>query len=162
MKKLFLTSAICLLTSYMMFSQAPQAFKYQAIARDAAGNPLASTLIGVRPNIHDGTPTGPVIYQESHTITTNSFGLFNIEIGNGIPTIGTFPAINWGTGNKYIEVEINFGAGYLSMGTSQLLSVPYALAAISSMDNHWIKTGNNLSNNNSGYEIGRASCRERV
>ncbi|MGZ4035213.1 MAG: hypothetical protein ACXVPU_17700 [Bacteroidia bacterium] len=129
MKKIF--SAILLLLSLSAFSQAPQAFKYQGIARDNTGAILSSAAISIRPSIHDGSATGLIVYQETHAVTTNSLGLFNLSIGMGTPTVGTFSAINWSTGNKYMEIEVNFGSGYVSMGTSELLSVPYALYSAS-------------------------------
>jgi len=125
-----LTSAICYLTSYMASAQAPQAFKYQSIVRDAAGNPMASSAISVRASVHNGAAAGPIVYQETHAVTTNSFGLINLEIGMGTIVSGTFSSIAWGTGTKWMQIEADFGAGYLPMGTSQLLSVPYALNAL--------------------------------
>jgi len=123
----FISTLVIFHLAIFSFAQSPEAFKYQAIARNSSGNTLNNAMLTVRPSIHQGTPTGLIIYQESFSVTTNSFGLFNIEIGNGTPSVGSFSAVNWGNGNKYIEVEINFGSGYLSMGSSQLLSVPYAL-----------------------------------
>jgi hypothetical protein len=114
------------------FAQAPQAFKYQAIARDASGNPLASASLSVRASVHDLSASGTVVYQETFSTTTNTFGLMTLEIGTGAPVIGTFSSIAWGSGDKWMEVEVDFGAGYLPMGTAQLLSVPYALYAASS------------------------------
>ncbi len=113
------------------FAQAPQAFKYQSIIRNAAGNPMVSTLVPVRVSVHDGSPSGAVVYQETHLPTTNQFGLINLEIGNGTVVSGTFSAIAWSSGSKWIEIEADFGGGFISMGASQLLSVPYALNAAS-------------------------------
>jgi hypothetical protein len=127
--KLFLTITFLSLLLFNVQAQPPQKFRYQAIARDDAGNPLANTSLKVRSGIHDLTQTGVLVYQETQTITTNTFGLFNLSIGGGSVTSGVFTAINWGTGSKYIEVEIDFGAGYVSLGSSELLSIPYALYA---------------------------------
>lgn len=115
-----------------MFAQVPQGFKYQGIARDNSGAILASTAISIRPSIHDGSAAGLIIYQETHSVTTNSLGLFSLNIGMGMPSVGSFSAIDWSAGNKYMEIEVNFGSGYVSMGTAELLSVPYALYAASS------------------------------
>ncbi len=96
---------------------------------------MVTTTVTVRATILDGSPTPSVaVYQETHTTTSNQFGLINLEIGKGVVVSGTFSAIAWGSGNKWIEIEADFGggAGYISMGTSQLLSVPYALNAASS------------------------------
>ncbi len=108
-------------------AQAPQAFKYQSIVRNSCGNPLANENISIRATGHEGSSTGSVSYQESHELTTNQFGLINLEIGNGNSSSGDFPSINWNSGTKWIEIEADFGSGFVSMGSSQLLSVPYAL-----------------------------------
>src|SRR5207248_1756261 len=81
----------------------------------------------VRASVHDGAANGPVVYQETFAVTTNGFGLINLEIGTGIVVSGNFSTIAWGAGTKWMEIESDFGTGYLPMGTSQLLSVPYAL-----------------------------------
>ena len=128
-KKIVLTLALVTAIHSFSHAQAPQAFKYQAVARDNAGLILSSASLNVRISIHDGTPTGAVVYKEAHSVTTNTFGLFSLDIGMGTPLSGTFSSINWGSGNKYVQQEVDFGAGYLNMGTAQLLSVPYALYA---------------------------------
>lgn len=123
-----------LLIGHLAFSQAPQKLNYQAVARDASGNPLSgNTTVNLRFSIHDGTSGGAVVYQESQGATTNQFGLVTVQIGNGIVSLGTFSSINWGSAAKYLQVEMSInGGGYTDMGTSQLISVPYALYAESS------------------------------
>src|SRR3954468_1913097 len=132
-KLLFLisTSAFLLISTFAL-GQAPQAFKYQAVARNAAGAELSLTSIVIRISIHDISPAGTIVYSEEHAVTTDQFGLFSINIGQGTPTSGTFSGIAWGSGAKFIEQEIDIGTGFLNMGTTQLLSVPYALYAESS------------------------------
>src|SRR4051812_35415692 len=112
-------------------AQVPQAVNYQAVARDGAGNLLPNRALSLRITINEGINPGFTNYQETHTATTNQFGLFTLKIGLGNPVFGTFPAINWSTGNKYllVEMDINGGTNYLNMGASQLISVPYALYA---------------------------------
>ncbi|MFL5764689.1 MAG: hypothetical protein ACJ77K_12160 [Bacteroidia bacterium] len=129
--KLLIFTSLFLLCTAGIFAQAPQAFKYQGIARDAAGNPMASASLSVRITIHDASATGTTLYQETQSTTTNSFGLMTLDIGSGTPVTGTFAAISWGSAAKWMEVEVDFGTGYLPMGTAQLLSVPYALYAAS-------------------------------
>lgn len=119
--------AICHLLPAILHAQAPQAFKYQSIVRDASGNAIPNTNLSVRATLHDGSAIGPVVYQETHSTTTNQFGLINLELGNGTIVSGNFSTIAWGSGSKWVEIEADFGAGYLPMGTSQFLSVPYAL-----------------------------------
>ena len=112
-------------------AEVPQALNYQAVARNTAGAPLQNQHIQVRLTVHDGSPTSPLAYQETDTVTTNQFGLFTVLIGNGLVTVGTFGGIAWPTGNKYLEVELDptGGSNFTSMGTTEMVSVPYALYA---------------------------------
>ena len=75
--------------------------------------------------------TGNVVYTEEHNVVTNDFGLFNLNVGGGTVVLGDFSTIDWGNSTKYLEIEADFAGGtnYSAMGTSQLLSVPYALYA---------------------------------
>ena len=115
---------ILFLSGLMLKAQAPEKINYQAVARDLAGNPLVNQTLNVTYEIRQGSPTGTSIYTETHTgISTNQFGLFTTEIGGGTPSFGTFAGINWGTDLHYLYVEVNGDP----MGSSQLLSVPYAL-----------------------------------
>lgn len=104
----------------------PEKINYQAVARDASGNPLVNQTLTVTYEIRQSTPSGTSVYTETHSgISTNQFGLFTAEIGGGTPSVGTFAGINWGAGLYYLYVEVNGDP----MGSSQLLSVPYALYA---------------------------------
>ena len=122
-----LTFVLIQMCPSFLFSQAPQALKYQSIIRNINGTPMSNTNIGIRASVHEGSATGLSVYQESHASTTNQFGLINLEIGNGTSITGNFSSIAWSTGTKWMEIEADFGSGYISMGTSQLLSVPFAL-----------------------------------
>lgn len=112
-------------------AQSPQAINYQAVARDNSGNPIINRNIGVRVGILSGSTTGTSVYSETHSVTTNQFGLFNIEIGRGVVQNGVFAQINWGSNTHFAKVDIdqNGGTNYQFVGTSQMLSVPYALYA---------------------------------
>ncbi len=109
----------------------PKGISYQAIARDSAGIPLSNANVEVRFTLRDSSITGPVVYKEVHTLTTNQFGLFTTAIGSGTAQTGDYNTINWMGPAKYLDVEIKQGANYLLMGSQQLLAVPYANAAIS-------------------------------
>src|SRR5438477_12941097 len=124
-RKIFFITILFFILSINVFAQVPQAFKYQGIARNTFGIELVNSPLNVRISIRDLTTTGTIIYQETFSVTTNGFGLFNINIGQGAVAIGTFSAISWGSGNKFIEQEVDFGSGYQNVGTTQLLSVPY-------------------------------------
>ncbi|HRH11873.1 MAG TPA: collagen-like protein, partial [Bacteroidia bacterium] len=128
MKKQLLSLAFgLLLGAGSLMAQIPQSMKYQGIARNNSGTALANQALTVRISIHDVTQNGTIVFQETHSVTTSPYGLYNLNLGTGSVNSGTFSAINWGVGNKYIEQEVNFGSGFVSMGTSQFLSVPYAL-----------------------------------
>ena len=127
--KNFLSIIFVSLISTISFGQAPQALNYQAVARTAQGQIIPAQNVNVRFSILDGSITGTSIYQETQSATTNNFGLFTLAIGKGTVVSGTFSTINWGTGNKFLKVEIAAdGSGnYQLQGTTQLLSVPYSL-----------------------------------
>ncbi len=132
MKKfLFLLS---MFTSAFIFAQAPpQGINYQAVARDASGAELQNTPLTVRIGIYTDAAATVMAYEETHAVTTNAFGLFNAVIGQGTQTSASaFNAILWANSAHYLKVEINGGSGFTDMGTTQLMSVPYALYAGSS------------------------------
>jgi hypothetical protein len=104
----------------------PQGIPYQAAARDANGQPVADSPVNVRFTLHEGAADGTSSYIESHSLSTNSIGLFNTVFGNGTPEQSAFDSINWAATTKFLQVEIDLGSGYVDMGTTQLLSVPYA------------------------------------
>jgi len=128
---LFFTFTFSLLSS---FSQVPQALNYQAVARDAGGNPISTQTIGVEFIIHQGSSGGTIVYSETFSTSTNQFGLFTLSIGQGTPLGTAFNSIVWSTGNYWLQVKIDptGGTSYTDMGTSQLLAVPYALYAVNS------------------------------
>jgi len=116
--------------SIIAFAQAPQAFKYQAVARDLSGNPLIDMQISVKISILSGNASGTVVYSELHQTNTNSMGLFNLEVGNPSEALfGNFETIVWGADSYFLKLEIDptGGTSFQLMGTSQLVSVPYAL-----------------------------------
>jgi len=130
MKKLFIL-LVMFIIALQVSSQAPQKFNYQAVCRNASGAVIANQTVTFRLTVHDLTAVGAIMYQETQNASTNSFGLVNLQIGAGTPVspYTNFTGIPWGTGEKYLEVEIDLGSGYSSLGTPQLLSVPYALYA---------------------------------
>ncbi|NEN25321.1 hypothetical protein G3O08_18690 [Cryomorpha ignava] len=126
---------ILVLTSILLAlnlsGQAPEKFNYQGVARNSAGAPLANEQLGLQISILDGDNAE---YIETHTITTNSFGLYTLAIGGGTPVEGSMSDVTWSAGNKSIKVEIDpdGGSNYSDLGTTELLSVPYALYAVES------------------------------
>lgn len=114
-----------------VFAQSPQKFNYQAVCRNSTGAVIANQTVSFHLTIHDLTSTGTILYQETQSASTNTFGLVNLQIGGGTaaPPYTNFAAIPWNTGAKYLQVELDPGTGYTSIGAPQLLSVPYALYA---------------------------------
>ncbi|WP_375239288.1 hypothetical protein [Aurantibacter sp.] len=127
MKKVYILLLTVLITA-IGFAQAPEGFNYQALARNASGNLIVSTPIGVKFKLHEDLLTGTVVYTETHTVTTNSYSAFTLVVGEGTTT-DVFADIIWGAKSHFLEVSIDLanGTAYSSLGTSQLLSVPYAL-----------------------------------
>ncbi len=127
MKKITLTF-ITVFTAITLVAQVPQAFKYQAVVRDSSQSIISDQLVSLKIGIVQDSINGTVIYSETHTRTTNQYGLISLEIGNGTVTSGVFDEINWGHGQFYMEIWLdeNGGSDFLEMGTIQLLSVPYA------------------------------------
>jgi hypothetical protein len=130
MKKLF-TILLLALAFLNINAQAPQGISYQAIAFNNGGTPVANGNVGIRISILDNSATGTIIYSETHTKPTNAQGLFNLNIGQGTATTGNFASISWGTNTKFLKVELDAtsGTNYTTVGTNQLMSVPYALYA---------------------------------
>ncbi|MBL0308923.1 MAG: collagen-like protein [Bacteroidetes bacterium] len=114
-----------------VMSQAPNNLNYQAVVRDASGQIVANSSVGIRFSIHDLTAAGNVVFQETQTLPTNQFGLVSTKIGAN----GNLAIVNWSNGNKFLQVEVDIAGGtsYNDMGTSQLASVPYALFAANSL-----------------------------
>ncbi|MBN2213408.1 MAG: hypothetical protein JW723_04125 [Bacteroidales bacterium] len=131
MKKIILSLASLFTFLLFAFSQSPQAFKYQAVARDGSGNILANQSVSVKISILQGTPTGSIAYSETHNVSTDAYGLINLNIGEGTPVSGAFSGISWGNDKFYLKLEMDpaGGTSYEAFEPSQLLSVPYALHA---------------------------------
>jgi len=112
-----------------VFAQAPQKINYQAVARDISGVPMISSPLTVIFDVRSGSSSGTVVYSETHTPTTNQFGLFTSAIGGGTAnapfTTASFAGINWGSNMYFLQVTVNGDV----MPSTQLLSVPYALHA---------------------------------
>ena len=115
-------------------AQGPQGIPYEAAARNANGNILINTPISIRFSIHDSVANGNISYQETHNTTTNSTGMFRVNIGFGNPVFGSLNSINWANYYEFLQVELDVtgGSNYVNMGTQQIMSVPYALFAIKS------------------------------
>ncbi|MEZ4985733.1 MAG: hypothetical protein R2795_11975 [Saprospiraceae bacterium] len=113
-----------------LMAQAPPAFTYQAVATDATGDELTSQTIGLSLAILQGSSAGTAVYAETHSPTTDVFGLFTVSVGQGIPTGGSsFDEIDWSQGPYYLQVglDVNGGTNFVDMGATMLQSVPFSL-----------------------------------
>jgi hypothetical protein len=130
MNKIYTFLAALLLTT-STFAQAPEKMSYQAVIRNSSDALVANQAVGMRISILQTTATGTAVYAETQTPTTNINGLVSLEIGSGTPVTGTFAGINWAAGPYFIKTETDLTGGttYTITGTSQLMSVPYALHA---------------------------------
>jgi len=112
-------------------AQSPEKMSYQAVVRDGSNNLVTSQSVGMQISILQGSTSGTAVYVETHTPSTNANGLVSLEIGNGTVVTGEFATIDWANGPYFIKTETDpeGGSSYSISGTSQLLSVPYALHA---------------------------------
>lgn len=127
MKKTALIIAVFIHSA--IFAQAPQKMSYQAVVRDNNNLLVANQSVGIKTSVLQGSSSGASVYVETHTAATNTNGLASFEVGNGTIVSGSFDSINWANGPYFIKTEIdpNGGANYSITGSSELLSVPYAL-----------------------------------
>ena len=130
MKTLFLT-LILLLTITAVWAQVPQQISYQSVIRDGNNKVIASSTVGIKISLLQGSATGTAVYVETHRKTTNANGLVSLEIGTGTVLSGSFASINWANGPYLIKTETDptGGTNYSAPGVFALNSVPYALFA---------------------------------
>jgi hypothetical protein len=129
MKKLFTLLALIVIST--ITAQAPQGFNYQATVRNSSGALIINQNVYFKFNIMLNSQTSVPVYTETHYVPTDDLGQVNLTIGSGTPTTGTFAGINWASGTYYLGIELSTtnATSYVAMGTTQLLSVPYALYA---------------------------------
>lgn len=128
MKYVFTLLSVVFFTAYV-FAQAPNKMSYQAVIRNSNNSLVANQTVGIRISILKTSPSGTAVYVETQTPSTNANGLASFEIGGGKIVSGNFSEINWAVGPYFVKTEIDpsGGTSYSILGTSQLLSVPYAL-----------------------------------
>lgn len=139
MKKL-----LYLITLVTTISFAQEGISYQAIAYDNNGFEMSSQEIQLQLSILGDSINGSAEYVESHTVTTDDFGLFSIVIGSG-DTEANLSSVNWKS-PKFLKVEMQNGEEMTTIGVSQFLSVPYSYYSQKSADTERLKTLMYLSN----------------
>ena len=134
MKKFYIFLCLAIASLTQLQAQAPQGFNYQATVRNSAGDLVVSTNVYFKFNVIQGAQAADPIFTETHEILTDDLGQVNLIIGQGTANTGVFSELDWSLGSYYlgIELSINGDNNYVPMGTTQLLSVPYALYAANS------------------------------
>ena len=127
------TTVGALLLTISSFAQSPEKMSYQAVIRNAANALVTNQQVGMQISILQGSTA---VYEETQTPTSNTNGLVTLEIGTGTIVSGTFSSIDWSADTYFIKIETDpaGGTNYTITGTSQLLSVPFALYAKTSSD----------------------------
>ena len=165
---LLIITLVNLLISSSSFAQSPEKMSYQAVVRNSDGLLLANRSVGIRIQILQSSEFGAAVYVETHTRPTNANGLVTLEIGGGSVVMGSFSGINWSAGPYFLKTEIDPGGGtsYSIIGTTQLLSVPYALQSkrvtteadpVFTVSPAAGITGTNITNWNTAYGWGNHS-----
>jgi len=129
MKNLLIAFVLILTSTLSLQAQTPQGFNYQATVRNAGGELIVSQNVNFRFNVQQGSATSDAVFTETHLVSTDDLGQVNLVIGEGTATTGDFTLIDWSLGSYFLGIELNTGASYVAMGTTQLLSVPFALYA---------------------------------
>lgn len=117
--------------STTLLAQSPEKMSYQAVIRNSSAILVSNQSVQMRISILEGSASGSAVYVETHTPTTNANGLVSLAIGEGTVVSGNFSSIDWGSNSFYIKTETDptGGTNYTITGTSQFMSVPYALHA---------------------------------
>jgi len=136
MKKTLLTLLSLIFCAITFAQSVPQGINYQAVARDASGNVLMNQALTIQFSVISDITTSAVSWQETHTVSTNDYGLYTAIIGGGTATnVGSsasFDVIDWGASNHLLKVEVDYGNGLVDMGTTAFMSVPYSFYSVSS------------------------------
>ena len=129
MKKFYAILCLAIASLTQLQAQAPQGFNYQATVRNSVGDLIVNTNVYFKFNVIQGSNTAVPIFTETHYVPTDDLGQVNLVIGQGTANTGVFSELDWSLGSYYLGIELDTGNGYVAMGTTQLLSVPYALYA---------------------------------
>jgi uncharacterized protein (TIGR02145 family) len=129
MKKI-LTILLILITGGSLLAQVPQKFSYQAVVRNNNGEVISNQNISIKVTLLAGGVSGSAVYTETHSVTSSPLGIVTLLVGDGEDQVGIFSAIPWNEG-IFIKIEIDLlgGNGFVELGTSQIVSVPYAIEA---------------------------------
>ena len=144
MKKLLFICALVL----SVFSGIAQSnfINYQGLVTDDSGEPLVSQSVTIELAIRFGMPVSTHVYEETHTVNTDDFGVFSLQIGNGTPLSGNYMMLNWGMDDAFVTTSIDG----TEIGTTEFNAVPFAIATLNGTSDNWNTNGTDIYNANSG------------
>ena len=120
---------LVMLSTITVYAQAPEAFLFQAQARNSKGKLIKCTCLAVKITIMENSPSGKVVWEGDHKVKTDAYGLFSLVIGEGTGGSYKFSDIDWANDSHFLNVQVDDKGSWVDMGTTQFLSVPYALHA---------------------------------
>ncbi len=131
MKQLTTTLLVVLAIVLQVMGQSPRKFSYQAVVRNADGTIIANQEVDIKVSLLVSGSDESALYTEVHTLTTTPQGVVNMVVGNGTEPTGSLDDIPWADGNIDIQIDIKMdeAAEFVTMGTTRILAVPYALYA---------------------------------
>jgi len=131
MKNLIFSIFCALIGLQVTIAQVPNLMSYQAVIWDGNGNLVSEKMVNIKLSILQGSVIGTSVYSETHRVQTNVNGLVSLMIGGGFNLLGKISDINWGGGSYFLKTETDptGGGNFTITGTTQLVSVPYALIA---------------------------------
>jgi len=131
MKNLFMSTVIFVLMTKVLLAQVPQSFTYQSVLRNNAGWVVKNKAVNLRISVVKTTVNGTAIYTEQHAAITTALGQINVFVGQGSSKTGTFTTIDWGADTYFLKTEIDTlgGTNFVEIGTTQFVSVPFAMYA---------------------------------
>ena len=134
MKKFYIFLCLAIAALTQLQAQTPQGFNYQATVRNTTGELIINSNVYFKFNVIQGSQTAVPVFTETHYVPTDDLGQVTLIIGEGTANTGVFSEIDWSLGSYFlgIELSINGDNDYVAMGTTQLLSVPFALYAANS------------------------------
>ncbi len=138
MKKKIISILGVLVMAVVAVAQIPTSFQYQALMRNDDGTVASNEPFEIKIRLHQGTADGTVVYEEEHITSSNAAGIVTLKVGEGVNSsrMTLFTDIDWSADDYYFETQIDRGNGFVSIGTQQLLSVPYAKCAVSADNVH--------------------------
>jgi len=157
---------LCILISNITLAQAPVAFNFQGVARDMSGNSLPEKMIGLEFSLVQQVADGVAVYTETHKVQTNGNGVFSVEIGRGTVQFGDIASVDWSKGPYFLKTALDEtgGQNYRIVGSSELISVPYALYAenAGNATSKWEENDWGINYNNGNVGIGTDKPLEKL